>query len=657
MMPTAPTRREPSIGLQLGLLALAATFVVIQAIGSMWSGSVDLAHHYALVARLAEYWSLPAGVDPSLMEMSVYPRTSHGMAAIVGTVFNSPLIGMQLVGLLSIVVVWASFIYLLHSLPGKLATRGLLVFVGLLVLNRVELRFEIHGRELVESYFFSQLVAQAVVALSLVALLAMERRQVESVTRYAVCVAILYFCVGIHLLPALELLGSFLLLVTIDFLVRAMDGAQGRLRSGAIALALMLGAIALLVRHPAFSAMAEISRNNGALAPKHLNSIAAITAYATLIAIMSVVIVRQWFVSRHGDMARGLLVLKYLGAYGLAVAGLCLVQVLALKFGQGSEYAVKKHVFALNTVMLLELSLVPALLATRAGRSVSSDASENSGFVFRYLLLPLLTVLAFYAIAPRKHASDTAQVVALERALQKNRDALVGDTPGKFAYVLPGPGVPPPLAYMLTIGILKSPRGHGSNSFSILQGQPLVDWSVVGTIVQPGQVPSAQASGCLRPFPGAPFSVLDGECVQRAAKQPATLVRFVAGSVPSPCILTGFGAPEAMFTWTTQARATIECPVPEIAGQPATRMILSAGAFLDHVPFQRARVSVEGGATVDLRFDQAKPFQSLALDLPAGCSRRCRVVLELPDSISPKDVGVSVDPRQLGLRVERIEFQ
>ena len=71
----------------------------------------------------------------------------------VGSVFGSPLVGMQLVGLLAIAVLWASLVHLLQSLPGRLALRALWVFALLLVLNRLEWKFELHGRELVGSYF------------------------------------------------------------------------------------------------------------------------------------------------------------------------------------------------------------------------------------------------------------------------------------------------------------------------------------------------------------------------------------------------------------------------------------------------------------------------------------------------------------------------
>jgi hypothetical protein len=54
--------------------------------------------------------------------------------------------------------------------------------------------------------------------------------------------------------------------------------------------------------------------------------------------------VRLYRPSLHqGNQALGL---GYLALYGVAVSGMCVLQLLALKLGQGSEYAVKAHLRA-----------------------------------------------------------------------------------------------------------------------------------------------------------------------------------------------------------------------------------------------------------------------------------------------------------------------
>lgn len=659
MNPDPATEHMPSRGLQASLLLVAAIFLIVGSMGAVWSGYVDLAHHYALVARISEYWALPTGSDPTLGEMNFYPPTSHVLAAIAGTLFDSPMIGLQLVTLASIIVLWASLIQMLMSPPRRLAVQSLAIFVGLMVVNRVWLRFEIHGREVASSFFYAQMVGQALLALTLSMALALDRRSVPAETRFAILIALMYFCAGIHLLPALQLLGFLLLVIFLEFATGLGPERNRNLRNGLVSAAFAAVAIALLVSHPSFSAMREISKNNGAFLPRHFGSVAAIAAYAALIAIASATVVFGWFKAGRAPSAPQWLLLKYVGLYGLAVSGLCLLQFAALKFGQGSDYAVKKHIFSLNTIVLLELALIPLLVAAfKAGRSPPA-AQGQKGFVFAYLLLPLLTVLAFYAIAPRKKAADTVEIVKLERLLQRHRDALVSFAPDKFVYLMPGPKVSPVLAYMMTIAILKSPRGQGSdsNSLNILRGEQLSEWPLVGTVLASAPPEVAGLERCRRSFPELPFAVLDGQCLGRAMAGTSSVIRLSSGGDVSSCSLKGFSAAETLFRWTEQKQASIECRTPEVDGRPANSVTISAGAFLNRVPFQRAILTLNGGPATELRFDESTPARSITLALPATGASTTRIDISLPDAISPKDVGVSADPRQLGLSISKIEFK
>src|SRR5580765_6333062 len=96
-------------------------FLVLRFINSLWTYGVDLAHHDVLVTYLMEHWQWPAKGDSSLGEMSVYPPGSHVVAAIAGTVLGSPVAGLQVVTLLSILALWGSIALALQSLPRRMA--------------------------------------------------------------------------------------------------------------------------------------------------------------------------------------------------------------------------------------------------------------------------------------------------------------------------------------------------------------------------------------------------------------------------------------------------------------------------------------------------------------------------------------------------------
>lgn len=128
--------------------------------------SVDLAHHYALIVRISEHHSFDI-VDLTLGEMNFYPRLSHVIAAVVATIVGSNLLGMQVVTLLSVSLLLGIYIYALRGLPRQLAMASTLVLAFLFLLNRYLFKFEVHGAEVIDNFFFSQLVAQAFVVFGL----------------------------------------------------------------------------------------------------------------------------------------------------------------------------------------------------------------------------------------------------------------------------------------------------------------------------------------------------------------------------------------------------------------------------------------------------------------------------------------------------------
>ena len=124
------------------LLLLAAALLLVGSAGTFQSLSVDLAHHYALVARLYQDWVLQSATDPSLGEMSAYPRLAHQFAAVLARLVGSPLLGLHLTALLAIFVCWASLAAMLLSLPRRAAIGSALMLAVLLALNRLTLNLE-----------------------------------------------------------------------------------------------------------------------------------------------------------------------------------------------------------------------------------------------------------------------------------------------------------------------------------------------------------------------------------------------------------------------------------------------------------------------------------------------------------------------------------
>ena len=629
---------------------------------ALWSDSVDLAHHYALVARLAQYWTLPATADPSLGEMSVYPRGAHLLAAVLARLAGSTLLGMQLAACGALLVLWCALLALLRALPPRAALLSGATLALLALLNHAGLGAELHGGELHTNYFFSQLVGQALAALTVLALLWLEQRQAPAWWRYTLLAGAAWLCVSIHLLPALELLALLPLLALAEW--------RPPLRRRHVLPWLLLAVAALLVwRHPSFAVMQSISSHNGMLPTTFLSSRAALAVYAAALALLSGLLVLHWRRLEYGD-GRAALALKYLGLLGLAIALLCLAQLGALLLGMGSDYATQKYVFGLNSLMMLQLALLPAVLAgwlrpAASHRTAphgaeaqlpslpSLQSSQPSLSLPSLLLWPLLLVMLTLVMRPASTPIATAGLLRLEHQLTLLRDLSMPASDQRYTYVSGVPGLSPSQAYLMTIGVFGTPRNAGAGEV-LAGGAPSDLRSVSSWLTGPSAAASAPPE-CRRATLDGGLTVLDGACLDRWQFPPGSRIGLRSADGENACTLQGFSPAELYGRWSDGQHARISCPLPDLRGHAPTRLRLSAQGFLDHVPLQRLMLRVNGAAPQQFSFDSPAPRQ-LDLPLPADGARQVTLTLDLPDARSPRALGLNTDNRQLGILLSQIEF-
>jgi hypothetical protein len=639
---------------RLGLLALSVLVLLLMNMDTMWATSVDLAHHYALVVRLSDLWSLPPAYDPSLGEMNVYPRLAHQAAAIAGRVAGSPLIGLQMVTILALLVIWASVAWIVQTLPRAAAIATFLMLAALLGLNFETLRMQLHGDEVISNFFFSQLAAQAFVMAIIAGCVAIDGGGVPAWLRSVLLIGAIWLATGIHLMPALELLCLMGALVMLDLLQDWRRRRAGLLGASLLGAVLLLAALAVVATHPAFKAMASISNNNGTLFTNHLGSLKAVMNYSVLVAAMSAAIVWQWLALARPEDNRALLAVKYIGAYGLAVSGLCVLQAVAWKAGFGSEYAIKKYVPALNTVVLLELALLPVLFL-RALRRPGAAGFGATAVLQGYVLPSALTALAFYCVVgPAAKTVDISELAGLEQQLVLRRDLLVPIQPGKFTYVTGIDRFPQDVAYMMSIGLFHAPRSVNANN--LMGGQTLSEWGIVGSVLTSEGSYLDKDPACRRAAPAQGIAVLDGDCLALSMSAARTEVNFGARTGPNACTLQGFGDREPSSIWTVSTTATVVCPVPVIDGKPPTRIEIESSPFLNKIASQRAIVSVNGGPPLTFVFDKEEP-RKITLPLAGDIKRQVDIRLSLPDARSPHELGLSDDARKLGLALRSLEFK
>jgi hypothetical protein len=660
--------------LRAGLMLLVVAALTYWIMGRVWSGSVDLAHHYALVVRLAEYANGAFPLDPSLGEMNVYPRLSHQLAVVAGSWADSPMQGMQLVAALGVVTVWAGLAWLVATLPPPVAWRAGLALLVLLVLNGAKARLSVHGVELVAGYFYAQLVGQAVLVAALVASLYLERRQAPYWLRYALLVPVIYLLTGIHLLPALFLLMLMGWLVVADLLVQVRTRQAGMAVRSAVGAGLLLCALGMLVSHPGFATMRQISRSNGGIDVRYFNSPAALVALAVVVALASAGLLWFWM-RRH--QARAWLPLKYLALYGLAVSCLALVQGVALKFGLVSDYALRKYAFALVTMALILLALLPGLLSQRRASGTPASAPgapmRRAARWWYYGLPAVLVVVACLAVPRKQPLFGTGNLVAIEQAVMGLKKQMGAPPDGQFDYVLgtqmrrevgftvatpmAPAATPPVLEYMYSIGHLHIPRGGNPNAHSLLFEHNIADWSLVARLVTAAGSAYDQVPACRTGMARGGLVVLDGACLRQHGKQGSYIDLTSANRAPA-CTLTGFGAAEPDGSWTVQRQATLRCPRLPVNGKAPRRVALTAVAYRDDEMPQQVRMAADGLPATTIVY---KGGGHLTVPVPLRDSGAADVLitLDLPDAMAPVPAGApaaAADPRLLGLYVRGVSF-
>ncbi len=624
--------------MKAGIWVLAIGCLLGWFVDSMWTTSTDLAQHYSLVARLAEHWNLPLGYDRTLGEMSYYPRGSHALAAVLSALLHSDLLSMQVLSLLSVFVIWACVILLLLQLPGITRWWSAGVLLLLLLLNSYWKGFEFHGEELIGNYFFAQLVAQAGALAMVLFTLYGERSARPPWQRNLVLLLACWLIELVHLLPVMQLLGFYALMQLFDAL--ASRSRAGWLQS---VFWLVVG-VMLVLLHPTYAAMKSLSRNDGVITFALLNNMTLVIGYCLLVALLSALMLWRWY--QYDADKRGLwLAWKVVGAFGLSVAGFCLLQALMFQFGEGSAYAVKKHLYGVNTAALLEVALWLGWYCTRFSRVQLQPVP--------HVVAALMMMLVVGMVLPQKQEQDVSDLVALEREMLAIRP-MINTVPGKYTYVLQMSNQPAFINYMYSIGIFRAPRFRAG--YELWQDQPLAKSSLLGTIITGANSSLDRFPECRRTLTSHGLAIVDAACFKTRSGLVDSWFSMMDPAPDLPCILEGFGKPEASGRWSASTVARMTCTPPQRNGKPYDQLVLEAVAF-QGAPKQRVQVMQNGRMSHEFVFDQSDAWSMLAIDLQPEADGKVVLEFRFPDARSPKSLGLGEDPRVLGILLDTLAFR
>lgn len=639
------------VAVGLALLALASN--------QFWSQSVDLANHYALVARIFDYGVNFPTPDRSLEEMQVYPRLAHIIAAEFGRPFGSPFVGLQLAAVASLIVAWTAIVLMLAALGRPFRNRAILITAALLVCNKATFHLHIFGSELVGNFFFSQLAAQSALLCVAATLMRLERANVSHWIRYLLLIAATLVIEYVHLLPALEALGVLGVLMLSEELNtwRRQDPIAQKAGSTLFTGFLFAAVAIAVVAHPTFRVMRSISENNGDLPLPVFSAVSSVVGLAAVTATSSVVLLLRWQASGE-SMRRGLLPLKYFGALGFSFGILCIAQWLVLHFlGQGSEYAVKKYAFALTTILAIQCTL--HLVVWVASRRKITDAADTPASGRENWGMGLFIAVAFFCIVPRHSELSVAAIRKLEAQTRQIKQMNLAQLSGKPLLAIHALKDRPLLDYMLSTAILETPRNDMVLD-TLTNKQPSGLQRTFAIVTARGST-NYDVPSCRLATRTQDLVAVNTACYL-AARQSMGVCRdnfdLTEKGAVEPSMLTGFSTAEPSGTWTDSPIASFTCDISAAHPFAPTRVEISGHAFVSPGRTQRVTVSLSpSGSGQTVVFSQSGEVKTITLPIASIGPDRLSLYFSLPDSISPSEAGVSPDARRLGLQISTIRFR
>jgi len=627
-------------------LFLLGTFILFN-IDSLWSGSVDLAHHYALAYRISEQWWLTSIFDPTLGEMNIYPRGGHIIAAIVGAFFNSTFIGIQLTTLASVAIIWLSILAILNGMPQRIANTSLLSFFLLLLMNTFIIRFELHGHEVIGNYFYSQLVAQAFLYLSLIFSMRIEKKNGELWATFAL-LFIMSFVETIHLLPAIQILGLIGGITAIKIFGIYRNPEDYSKTQIAIAVIIPVVSIIVLVFHPSFSVMRSIGANNGALALHNIPYPLGIIALSILVLLTSFILFMQW--ARHNT---NVIEAKYFSILGVSTAALCLIQYALTFYDMGSDYAVKKYGYSLLTILLIQLSIIFSLIAVRSGHNrIASSILDND--IARKIILTALGLFVLLSVVPNKKLIDASEIVEMEKRISILKYSEIPQAPaGKSNVVIGLSDFSNTINYLFSIALAKTERVLAIHD--VLISGKLSDFDKYYKVISSsGNANYGSSSICASSVSGD-ISIIDSLCLKNQNKLCENSFDFTTGSIPMS-LLQGFSVPEAHGRWTSGKTSRFIC----LSGDKKYNSIqIELKPFIyGTLKSQRLEIYVNGIHIYQDDISNSEDFRNqIDIDL-TNIPVADEYVLEfnMPDASTPKEVGLNEDTRKIAFSIKRISF-
>ena len=579
--------------------------------------SADFAQHFALIDTIMKYGSQH---HEHVSVIWNYPLLSHWLAAGVGYIIGSGLVAMWLLSLLSI---YAFYFFIAQLSYDRGNITGLVVFavlIGVATAARATVGFEI-----VRNFLYAQLLATVIYGWVLVWL---SRSKDQNLFLKVVAVLVCYeLALRTHTLPALHIAGTFCIFLALDIFFGLIRQKVFRLNVAASLALFALCAVLLLLFDPSFRSMVSWSHHEGSLEFGHGVRILVVASLFALVALSAIV----WKQIKSGDGANPVDAVV-ISALAAAVI-IFLAQYVAIRFGKGSLYATKKHLFILTTMGLLAIARVSGYYFPKPSvRPLAGYAAIGSFLVASIVLWQ--PGLSLYPIVRQLDYAQQAAKFSFSK-FKPNQTFVIADS------------IHPVVRYMISISAFEDIAADG-------KAVRLIDGSFNAKIDAPFlMIDNKSGVKCQDRY----AETIDYVIVPRSCLQPpgGIALSFDAAGDGISSLSGSWFQPEEWGTWSGRENAivTVHLP-PDIRGSDL-RILLALQAFLySEKSSLTVDVAVNGQAMPPIHFPT--PTQPVEIAVPKDVNQadNLTIVFKSRDAASPKSVGMNDDPRVLGMGLRSI---
>jgi hypothetical protein len=566
----------------------------------------DLVAHFLLVNEIMEYGAVRPYPVANLSAMALYPPGSHWLAAIVGWIGGSGLVGIVIVSITSLYAVYLMILWLVgRDKPVALLTFA--VMFAALTWTKAQIGWEISG-----NFFYPQLVGDVLLFATLIWL--SKQSHWEQAALVVLMGAIAMFVqplVALHILAAGTALGVW------NGIERWRDEKRMPRAEFAAALIIIVAAALLLVFHPSFRAMRQISEHDGELTIGFGHPM----IMAMICALLGCVNLWRRY-ARHASYLDAVV-----GSAAVASVGIMLLQFLAMHVaGAGSEYAIKKHIFIVLTLGVINAARLIGDRSTLTWRfgwaALPLLAGVGSALVLTGFDTPVRPVLRAIAYAKNATAYEIPSYVPGEIVDVDNSQS-------------------PLVNLMVTMGVFE-------HRYLWFGGEDATKGAALAMV---RRNPEIDANCTQRFAEGSDYVIVPPACLK--VYTPGTIISFLPNGNAGFFTGNGWGMTEPWGVWSIgDQTAEVDLTLPASDAGPHV-LEADARAFVSPIhPSQTVIVEVNGKEVAKWTFDSASGKRTANIPAHSG---PLKITFKTPGATSPAQADPkSPDVRILGLGLKTL---